>query len=287
MGLDVYLHRYDDLAAYEKLAKEEDEFSKKAWDIGKPYDQMTQAEKDACSAKTDQWRKDHGFEGDDPPGRKRIDLPSTTDSKHIFRIGYFRSSYNDGGLNTYMRHRGLPDLYSIFPEANQKDAYRFVPDWEAALERTHEAIGALNTHAARSGKLAVMSLDMNPFGGPPGAKLISSEQEALESCLEMLEGRAGLPPVPDDESIWYTGWNSRHFVKPHCNVVALYLGKTDNVLARLRPGEPPTLPAVYVVYENDIDPNDFYLKALAIVAETCEYVLQQPRPEQYALSWSG
>ncbi len=42
---------------------------------------------------------------------------------------------------------------------------------------------------------------------------------------------------------------------------------------------------VFVVYE--VDDLDWYLQALDIVVETCDYVLAQPDINKYVLHWSG
>ena len=52
---------------------------------------------------------------------------------HLFKIGYFRSSYNESGINYVLESRGLPTLWTVF-DAKPGE---FVPDWEKSLERAN------------------------------------------------------------------------------------------------------------------------------------------------------
>lgn len=53
---------------------------------------------------------------------------------HLFKVGYFRSSYNSLGFDSVMNALGLLELGEIFPE--EWSAYYVVcPDWNAAQER--------------------------------------------------------------------------------------------------------------------------------------------------------
>jgi len=82
------------------------------------------------------------YEGSPPLAERRsIELPSAIYPEHMFKIGYFRSNYNSGGVNSVLRDMGIPDLYEIFPEAGL-ESYAFSPDWEACRSAAEEALDA-------------------------------------------------------------------------------------------------------------------------------------------------
>ena len=73
-------------------------------------------------------------------GEIEIDDPEYPD--HLFKIGYFRSSYNPSGLNNVLGKLGVDDLYGIFDCPGEG---KIVPDWEeskatavATLTKLHE-----------------------------------------------------------------------------------------------------------------------------------------------------
>lgn len=49
------------------------------------------------------------------------------------------------------------------------------------------------------------------------------------------------------------------------------------------------VPCMYMVYKASAEDTEYYEQALEIVAETCEYVLKQPKKDQnkFYLHWSG
>ena len=57
---------------------------------------------------------------------------STIDPKHLFKLGYFRSSYNERGIERVMRNINLPGLHDIFGVKGEE--YNVRPDWQEALE---------------------------------------------------------------------------------------------------------------------------------------------------------
>ena len=44
---------------------------------------------------------------------------------------------------------------------------------------------------------------------------------------------------------------------------------------------------MYEQIKDEKDEGDYYLQALEIVQETCEWVLAQEHPEQFSMIWSG
>lgn len=68
---------------------------------------------------------------------EKIEMKSRLHPNHYCEIGYLRSSYNSGGLNSVLRNvlGEDRDLYYIFQPNNE---YEFRPDWKAALGRAKE-----------------------------------------------------------------------------------------------------------------------------------------------------
>ena len=69
--------------------------------------------------------------------REKIEQDSKKHPEHMFKIGYFRSSYNGGGINSVLDSLGFGGLYWIF---DNKDQYEFAPDWEKSLKRVREVL---------------------------------------------------------------------------------------------------------------------------------------------------
>ena len=66
--------------------------------------------------------------------RRIIDIPSEKYPDHYWKIGYFRSSYNSGGINSVCRDNNIPDMYSVFDMTDNFGNY-FLPNWEECLKR--------------------------------------------------------------------------------------------------------------------------------------------------------
>lgn len=61
---------------------------------------------------------------------------------HLFKIGYFRSSANELGINNVLEERGLENLYDIL---NPFYEYFFQPNWEQAKIKCTNLIKKYNT----------------------------------------------------------------------------------------------------------------------------------------------
>lgn len=81
-----------------------------------------------------------------PPVKiEEIWLNSTKYPSHLFKIHYFRSSYNHTGFNNVVRAATGRGLYYIFGRQD-KDGYRFVPDWAASLRCAKEVLDSYRSH---------------------------------------------------------------------------------------------------------------------------------------------
>jgi hypothetical protein len=280
MGLDVYLNHCPDRPAAKALETEYENLSEAEWEkVGKPYENMTQAEKDAIAATNKATAQRLGLTGEyqTHPSVTKIDQPSAKYPEHLFHIGYFRSSYNSGGIDSVMRAMGLSDLYDIIP-ATDKPEYEFVPDWVAVKSRCAAAIVALKQKMddpiSEFFAFHVRGESLRPQDHPK----IQSQEAALTYFNQEL-GSWSKGPKGDFLRGDYSGAHG-YFSRGGLTVHALISGSEF-----LSPS------GVWVVAKSDKEDGKhrltFYLEALEIVEETCNFVLSKPDPQNYYLHWSA
>lgn len=259
MGLDVYLYKYENKPKTDRLESEYETVSESNWNENGGCSNLSDEQKEAVRQKNKSLAESLGLDeyGDDKINKVCIKMDSTIDKDHIFKIGYFRSSYNDGGINRVLENLGVPTLYDIF-EAG--DEYCFQPDWERALERCCQAIAELEG----KGNYACFKSAPNMFSPPE----CESEQRALEIFVEEVKNNGSFEQ--------YSNLKGAFYQRKPLKVLALIPG-TDSMLGR-------TMPCTYVVIEGE---NAWYLTALKIVKETIEYVLSQSDINKYYLHWSS
>src|SRR5882672_9079589 len=120
MGLDVYLYRYNRTPAeVEKLeTKWEKQLDALQIEVFGPggWEKASESQKDEYSRRSDALREVGKLDDDGLPtgSREQIEIDSTVHPKHMFKIGYLRSSYNDGGINRILQDRIGRDLGDIF-----------------------------------------------------------------------------------------------------------------------------------------------------------------------------
>lgn len=139
MGLDVYLQKCDDFDEMIRLEEEYEKRSEATWNsICKPIGQMSDDEKNKCREKNKKIAEELGLgEWGQYLKEKDIKKDSKKYPEHMFKIGYFRSSYNSGGINHVLNDYGMEDLYWIFQVG---DDYHIFPDWDEALNRVNGLI---------------------------------------------------------------------------------------------------------------------------------------------------
>jgi hypothetical protein len=195
-------------------------------------------------------------------GEQRIDVPSIRYPDHLFKVGYFRPSYNEGGFDHVMRDYGLPDLDTLF--AVPEHAGEVHPDWPACKIRVDSALAALREVAASdAGCYSVCSVrDMHTAFDDTAAALaafrvqLCRKRDPLMENYSSREGDFWLGDNPP--KVRAVMWVKSHFGDPH-----------------------PVL-----VYEA-ADRLKWYVEAMEVVAETVDWVLAQPDPEHYYFHWSG
>lgn len=213
MGLDVYLKKYEDFKKTVTLEEEASKYSEAQYAAtGKKYDDLTKEEKDEISERINKWNEDHGLSkwGSDE-AVESIELSSAIDPTHLFKVGYFRSSYNDGGINNVLREQLGRDLYDIFQKRDNEE-YRFQPDWAKAKEFTEAILAEWRVKLANEPSVTVDSCRYNEFDGPPDNCTMDSEAKALEAF-----------------ETEYNGFKDRALKKSHNNV--LNYGPFEVVLA--------------------------------------------------------
>jgi len=259
MGLDVYLGRCANLEA----ATEQESLFEKAqdeiWEQYPEYDQMTDGQKDEARAKVDALREKMGLvDWGSSPDKVKVKKESEIHPGHLFKVGYFRSSYNSGGINSVFRDYAIPDLYDIFNPGNE---YYVRPDWSECLKRCKNAIELLKNGIENNPKFKFVVIEVSKYKDPE----IDSESTALDAFIENLEQHEG------SDFRAYSGRDGLFYLDG-LKVYAVINGRN-------RFGE-----CTYVITDRDFS---WYVQALEIVQETIEYVLAQEHPEHYYLCWSS
>jgi hypothetical protein len=195
-------------------------------------------------------------------GDKKVEeQPSAKYPEHYFKVGYFRSSYNDAGINSYARRMELPSLFDIFGYGVEE--YKFKPDWNASLERAKDALVKWNDRYVKN-KFDCLTISHNMFRAPT----VLDESEALKIAEKEISTRN--TNFEDYSNGTGTFW------KDGIKIFAAIPGFTT-VLGKE--------PCVYLIYESVN--LEWYVQAVEIVIETIEFVLAQPKPNDYLFHWSG
>lgn len=258
MGLDVYLYQYDDVAAVIAAEAEAERFSEATWSAAGKYDALSDEQKDSTRAVIAEHNTALGLDewGADKTRKHEIKIASAKYPEHMFKIGYFRSSYNGGGINNIARDLIGMTLDDIFQSG---DEYIIAPDWAMAREAAVE----FHRKLAAAPRLRVMTVGPNVFMSSPTA----SSADAISIAQRQLARKSAFGDGA------YGNRDGEFFPKPFPIVAAIpgvgVLGET----------------AVHLVYEDA--GFDWYLQAAEIVIETIDYVLAQPNPETFRLHWSS
>ncbi len=178
---------------------------------------------------------------------------------HMFKIGYFRSSYNDGGIERILSNLSIPTLKIIFDKQNDDDIFQ--PDWDSALIMVNDSINQLKS----SEPYRVTKISSNIFSAPQ----VKSPADAMKVFLDELGKHSG------GESYNYSNSVGEFTTAEPLKVLAFIPGTYSLFHER---------ECVYVITEST---NEWYIQALEIVKETIEFVLSQKDKEKYYLHWSG
>jgi hypothetical protein len=286
MGLDVYLHKIENQPDVERREEEYNRRSEATWDKicgkGVSYNDIPDDKKEEARAATSKIAKELGLGeyGSADDERETIELPSAKYPDHYFKVGYWRSSYNEGGINNVMRKLIGTDLYDIVQPP--EDTYEFQPDWIATKKRATSALGQLKTYLAKLGNYNITKIEQNMFMGED--RYPHDSKAALEAFIKVRDTHQEHADNGNDPFSWFSNGVGEYFLKPPMQLVAAIPGFDEHYSGK-------TVPVTYLIYKpDDSEDNEgyhWYAKALEIVIETCDYVLTQPDKEKYYLSWSG
>jgi hypothetical protein len=263
MGLDVYLKHCANLDKANAIEEEYETKSNEIWDkIDKKYEDMTDEEKnsahDACVVIAEELGLGKFGESLE---KETIEQDSVKYRDHLFKVGYFRSSYNDGGFNSVMDSRGLFGLYEIFDAENGESS---TPDWNESLGKVKEAIAQFKEYLGSvDAKYSVFDISARKIREDSWCV---NKEDALNKFIEQIEK------------------TKTHGESGYGNALGEFIPKGITVYGLLR-GTGFGGDNIYVV--TDSSELDWYLNALEIVQETIEFVLSQPDPRNYYLVWSG
>jgi len=268
MGLDVYLYHIPDKKGIDRKQQLFEEEKEKIWKSGggrnnkdpEITNQLTEAvEAFATNLGLDKWGTSHD--------KTKIELPSKKYPDHMFKIGYFRSSYNDGGFERVLFNLGLGNMDWIFGVTEDNPGYEFVPNWKEAKKRSKEILRQFKKKPA----LRCTQVRMNELAIPK----VKDSADAMEVFMKEL---ARFKNEKGGFGGSYSNSEGTFYLDEPMKIMALIPGSTPSYFGK---GNTSTM---NVVYESD---NTFYLQALEIIVETCEWVLSQKDPQHYYLNWSG
>jgi hypothetical protein len=267
MGLDVYLYRCADRKAAAAVEKQYNQESEKIWEDEALSSDVALAQSEALAERLG--LDDCGQH----PSRERVAINSTIDPEHMFKVGYFRSSYNSGGINHVLDNLGFAGLYQIMGVG--WDVSEPEIDWDEALRNANQAISAYEAHlASPAGKYRVDHI--RPMG--------QSGADGEKAALELFVGQLQAMPTSDMRD--FSNGDGHFFLdgKKVCAIIPEQAkAPTGNPMLDML-----NQPGVFVISEKEpSEKRDWYLTALLIVKETIEYVLAQPDRENYYMVWSG
>jgi len=260
MGLDIYLYKYADFENTRMKEKQYEKYSDSLWK-GRPYANISNEEREEIKKKELEFKISLGIDNEASLYEK-IESPSLIHPNHMFQVGYFRSSYNDGGINRILETICKKSLSDVFQNLND-EMYYVKPNWENALRVVDDLITKLSNHMKEI-NVTISAIDMP---ATTSEKLPTSTSEALVLYIEEFL-REKLP-----------------FDGAYSNSVGLFSLKSSQRVKAFIPGIKYNRPCIFIVHE--AEGLHWYIEALEIVKETIEYVLAQPDREKYYLHWSG
>jgi hypothetical protein len=272
MGLDIYLKKYNNYENTISREKKYSDFSEEIWKAPEKeygdYDKIPEEVKESIRKKTNEYAASLGLNSwgsdEDNIESAKKDHPDYPD--HYFKIGYFRSSYNESGINRILSNFGLMTLDGIF---NHDGEYHFQPDWEASKKRAQVTLEEFK----KQGNYRVEAMYTHSLA----KDFPKTSDEALKVYMEELERtKESRAKNPDSEAYNYSNAKGAFFPAETLKVHAVIPGTNKYIFDER--------PCLFVIKEGN---NDWYIQALEIVIATCNYALEQENINQYYLHWSG
>jgi hypothetical protein len=296
MGLDISTYRtanFDKVMERKKKEQEIGQLGEDIWENDEAtkdlaYEDMTDEDKkrlrDASHEVKVKAAKEAGLEyaevGDDftwyefkNDDMEPIEEKSKVHPDHqLYKVGYFRSSYNEGGINHILNDRIGITLYNIFDYSDKDEDYYFKPDWKSVKEKTIKAKEDLKKAYDRSGNVHIMAIQN--YGERNGEELPTDSSEALAMYQTELD-RFNESKDKGFE-VYHNYRGLYNFSDTPYKVRALIHGKDKYGFSES---------TTYVIYDG-YDENNFYLDALDIIVETADLALSDP-DNDYFVSWSA
>lgn len=263
MGLDVYLRRVDDYKKKQRLEKEYNDFTEKMWDDLGDWETLSETQRDEAQQKSEDFASSLGLDEYGGYPEERIELDSALHPEHMFKIGYFRSSYNSGGINHLLNQYLGSSIYDLMGAENGDDAQ---VDWQASKERILKAKQDLmDIMAKQGGKMYSANFERAaPYDITRGA---DSEEAAMKLFQEEAEKEHSFGS--------FSNAYGSYFMEEPLKVSAMIRSTATGIFGN----------GFWIISERgDID---WYLESLDIMAETCDYVLAQPDIDKYYMYFSG
>ena len=198
--------------------------------------------------------------------------------EHYWKIGYWRSSYNDAGFNSVVRRwQGCMDLYDIvFGSDTRDDGLWEIPigGWTEGRKR---ALAALEKFRAKreDGQLALQAFFAEYDASN---ELVNAPQHAINRALKQFREHAGR--ADNGGPLDFSSWSSNK---------GTYFSKGITVNAVI-PGTHKSyrdMVGVWIVTGVDPKELDHYEECYQIVIATMDEVINSGEPERYRLSWSA
>jgi hypothetical protein len=284
MGLDVSLYHCTDRATAKAAEDEYNRLSEAEWAKGPAdYKDYTEEQKEAVRVAEKEAAERLGCTGEYESHHSvnKIEQDSAKYPDHMFKIGYMRSSYNGGGIDSVFRDIGIPRLSELF--GNDSDEYEFTPHWNEVKLRVQAAIVTLDrvmTEPVSSFfSTFVAANEFIPVGEYP-----TTDKDAMKVFEKHLRRFAEMK----EDSFMGCDYSSSEgsFFAKGAELYAAMPGFEKSFLGGKRSG-------VYLVLKSSINEEDgghrltWYHKALEIVEEMVDFVLSKPDPQNYYVHWSG
>jgi len=276
MGLDVYLYRYEDYEDTKKRQEEYETASRLIWDEiekGRKYEELTQVEKDDAHRKSVVTAHSLGLDdwGSDEKYTEKIEKNSEKYPEHMFKIGYLRSSYNDGGINSVLDQLIGYNLYGIFEKEGDESTFR--PNWEQVKKNAKKALKDIKKCSVETGGTKVLKVDLGSFF-PSSSKGPKNSKEALNVYAKEWKNY-NKDKKPSFGS--YGNAAGEFYLDDPLKLRGIIKGTSE-----MFPGKD----CVYLIFDID-EGYKWYAEAMEIVIEMCDYVLAQKDKEKFYLHWSA
>lgn len=271
MGLDAYLYKLEEgwtkesyLKATEKNHEAEHDYYENH------YNEANEREVN------DKLRKKHVTDVAPEPPAEHIEIDHPKYPDHLFKIGYWRSSYNEGGINSIARKYGFPDLYQItFGDKDEDDGseYHVWPNWMEVWKRAEAALVKYDEVIGKLGGVSTRTVRMKSWG--PGSKP-TNEQEALTTFLKHRE-QMWERTDSGNEAYSYSSAEGEFWMAHPQEIVAAIPG-TEEWLGTAEP-------CMYLMLNEEIP--ETYRQSLEIVRDTALHCIDQGPEALFYLGWSA